>query len=77
MSEAKPAGNIHLNGHSLASLSGAKSRLTESVRFDVRSIDEALEQLRRLGATGELTLKINQGRVSGEAQFDSHVKVSS
>ncbi len=75
MADMPKPGSIHLNGHSLASLSGAKSRLTESVRFDVRSLDEALGQLKRLGATGELTLKINQGKVSGEAQFESHVKV--
>jgi hypothetical protein len=75
MSDTPKAGSIHLNGHSLASLSGAKSRLTESVRFDVRSLSEALEQLKRLGTDGELTLKIRQGRVIGEAQFESHVKV--
>ena len=75
MADMPKPGTIHLNGHSLASLSGAKSRLTESVRFDVRSLDEALGQLRKLGADGDLTLKIRQGRVTGEAEFESHVKV--
>jgi hypothetical protein len=58
----------------LESLSGMpNSRLDthESLRFDARSIGEAIEHIKRLGGTGSLTVHFANGKANGLAEWRS------
>lgn len=67
---ANANGNVSpFNGKSLASLSGAKVRVEERVTFDSRELTAAIEQIRALGATGEMTVRFLSGRPAGEVAW--------
>ena len=65
-----------LNGllRSLAGIPGARIQNEESVRFDVKSVEAAMEQIRKLQGTGQLTINFAQGRASGQAQWKPSAK---
>jgi phage host-nuclease inhibitor protein Gam len=46
---------------SLSSLAGATTRTYEQVQVPIRSLDDLLAEVRRLGATGKLTLHFAGG----------------
>ena len=63
----KPA----LNGllRSLAGMPGARSETHESVRFEVAGIREAMENIKRLQGTGQLTINFHSGKPNGLAEW--------
>ena len=63
-----------LNGNSLASLSGAKTRVEEHVVFDSASLAAAVETIRKLGGTGQLTVRFLSGRPAGDAEWKTSRK---
>ena len=62
-----------LNGllRSLAGMPGGHSEIRETVRFEVRSIQEAMEQIKRLQGTGQLVINYSDGKPSGLAEWKS------
>ena len=63
-----------LNGNSLASLAGAKTRVEEHIVFDSSSLADAVETIRKLGGTGQLTVRFLSGRPAGEAEWKTSRK---
>lgn len=57
-----------LNGL-LRSLAGARAETQESVRFEVRSIEEAMASIRRLQGTGQLVINYHNGKPNGLAEW--------
>lgn len=62
-----------LNGllRSLAGIPGARSETQESVRFEVRAIDDAMDSIKRLQGTGQLTINFHDGKPNGLAEWKS------
>ena len=60
-----------LNGllRSLAGMPGARSKTHESVRFEVEGIREAMDQIKRLQGTGQLTIHFADGKPNGMAEW--------
>jgi hypothetical protein len=71
-------GNGHTNGHSptFTKLNGASVRTFESVHFDVSSLSEALDLIKRLGKSGELTVRFHRGSAAGNAEFKTAAEKS-
>ncbi len=69
-------GNGHsgFNGNSLASLSGAKLRVEERVTFEVGSLQEAMQKIKQLGGTGQLSISFLNGSAAGTAEWKSSRK---
>ena len=65
--ERKPAINGLLR--SLAGMPGARSETQESVRFDAAGIGEAMENIKRLQGTGQLTIHFANGKMNGLAEW--------
>jgi hypothetical protein len=63
----KPA----LNGllRSLAGMPGARSETHEVLRFEVGGIREAMENIKRLQGTGQLTINFHSGKPNGLAEW--------
>ena len=53
----------------LAGMPGARTETHESVRFDVDSVREAMEQIKRLQGTGQLTIHFANGKPNGLAEW--------
>jgi len=68
-----------LNGllRTLAGIPGARSETQESVRFEVDSIKEAMESIKRLQGTGQLTIHYANGKASGLAEWKTQRKEES
>lgn len=66
-------GNHELDGllRSLAGMPGARAERHESVsvRFEVQTIEQAMEQIKRLQGTGQLTINFANGKASGMAEW--------
>jgi hypothetical protein len=56
---------------SLAGIPGARTETHQTVRFEVRSIEEAMDSIRRLQGTGALTIHFHNGKANGLAQWIS------
>lgn len=69
-------GNEPLNGllRSLAGMPGARSQTQESVRFEVGGIQEAMESIKRLQGTGQLTINFADGKPNGLAEWKSNLR---
>jgi hypothetical protein len=67
------AGKVDLDGllRSLAGLQGARAQTHQSVRFEVKAIEEAMESIKRLQGTGQLTIHFAQGKPNGLAEWKS------
>ena len=65
-----------LNGllRTLAGMPGARSRTQETVRFEVQSIQEAMESIKRLEGTGQLTINFADGKPNGMAEWKTRAK---
>ena len=63
--------NVDLNGllRSLAGMPGARAETHESVRFEVRAIEQAMESIKRLQGTGALTIHFSEGKPNGLAEW--------
>ena len=68
-----------LNGllRTLAGIPGARSETHESVRFEVDSIREAMDQIKRLQGTGQLTIHFADGKPNGFAEWKTQRKEES
>jgi len=53
----------------LAGIPGARSESQESVRFEVDSIREAMDSIKRLQGTGQLTIHYANGKPNGLAEW--------
>lgn len=53
----------------LAGMRGARTATHESVHFEVDSIKDAMESIRRLQGTGQLTINFANGKASGMAEW--------
>lgn len=62
-----------LNGllRTLAGMPGARKETQESVRFEVESIQQAMESIKRLQGTGQLTINFADGKPNGMAEWKS------
>ena len=71
-----PDQSAKLNGllRSLAGMPGARAETHESVQFEVRAIQEAIENIKRLQGTGALTINFHNGRPNGLAQWKTSVR---
>lgn len=60
-----------LNGllQTLAGMRGARTATQESVRFEVNSIKDAMDSIRRLQGTGQLTINFADGKPNGMAEW--------
>lgn len=68
-----------LNGllRTLAGMPGARSQIHESVRFEVNGIRDAMDQIKRLQGTGQLTINFANGKASGLAEWKTQRKEES
>ena len=48
---------------------GARTETHESVRFEVDSIRQAMDQIKRLQGTGQLTIHFADGKPNGMAEW--------
>lgn len=48
---------------------GARTEIQESVRFEVDSIKEAMDSIKRLQGTGRLTIHFADGKPNGLAEW--------
>lgn len=55
----------------LAGMPGARAERQESVRFEVDGIKEAMESIKRLQGTGQLTINFADGKPNGMAEWKS------
>lgn len=55
----------------LADIPGARSETHERVRFQVDSIQQAMDQIKRLQGTGQLTINFHAGKPNGLAEWKS------
>ena len=60
-----------LNGllRHLAGMPGARAHTEERVRFEVSSIQEAMENIKKLQGTGALTINFHNGKPNGLAEW--------
>lgn len=60
-----------INGllRSLAGIPGARSETQESVRFEVNSLRDAMDRIRQLQGTGQLTINFADGKPNGMAEW--------
>ena len=67
-----------LNGllRSLAGMPGARSETHESVRFEVDGIRQAMDQIKRLQGTGQLTIHFADGKPNGMAEWKTSKRES-
>jgi hypothetical protein len=56
---------------SLADIPGAHTETHQTVRFEVHLIEEAMDSIRRLQGTGQLTIHFHNGKANGLAQWIS------
>ena len=58
---------VALNGllRSLAGIPGARAETHETVRFEARGLSDAMEAIKRLQGTGQLTIHYAEGRPNG------------
>jgi hypothetical protein len=54
---------------SLAGIPGAEMRTEQSVRFEVKAIEEAMATIRQLQGTGALTIHFTEGKPSGLVEW--------
>ena len=54
----------------LAGMPGARTETHESVRFDVGTIRDVMDQIRRLQGTGSLTINFANGKPNGLAKWE-------
>ena len=73
------AGKADLNGllRSLAGIPGARAQTHQSVRFEVKAIEEAMGRIKELQGTGALTIHFNNGKPNGLAEWKSSLDKSS
>lgn len=76
MSAAAVNGNGHTRFASLSSLAGAKVRVEEKISMPVSALAEAMQEIRKLGATGELTISFLNGSAAGDLHFRTTRKQS-
>lgn len=60
----------------LAGMPGARTETQESVRFEVDGIREAMDQIKRLQGTGQLTINFADGKPNGMAEWKTKPKQS-
>ena len=53
----------------LAGMPGARTEKHETVRFEVDSIRDAMDQIKRLQGTGQLTINFANGKPNGLAEW--------
>lgn len=53
---------------------GARTETHESVRFEVNSISDAMDQIKRLQGTGQLTIHFANGKPNGHAEWKAKQK---
>lgn len=72
----RPVANEPLDGllRSLAGIPGARTQRQESVRFEVQSIQEAMDSIRRLQGTGQLVINYANGKPNGLAEWKSNLQ---
>lgn len=60
-----------LNGllRSLAGMPGGRAQTHQSVRFEVAAIQAAMDQIKRLQGTGQLTINFANGKANGLAEW--------
>lgn len=65
-----------LNGllRTLAGIPGARTETHESVRFEVDSIQKAMDSIKRLQGTGQLTIHFADGKPNGMAEWKTKPK---
>lgn len=56
---------------SLAGMPGSRAQTHQSVRFEVKAIEEAMESIRKLQGTGQLTINFHAGKPNGLAEWRS------
>lgn len=54
---------------SLAGMPGARPETHRTVRFEVDRVSEAMDQIKRLQGTGQLTIHYANGKASGLAEW--------
>lgn len=62
-------GHTGFNGNSLASLSGARVRLEEHVIIESSSLREAMDTIRRIAGTGQLSISFLNGSPAGTVEW--------
>lgn len=50
---------------------GARAETQQSVRFEVRAINDAMDSIKRLQGTGQLTIHFADGKPNGLAEWKS------
>ena len=55
---------------------GARSETHESVRFEVDGIRQAMDQIKRLQGTGQLTIHFADGKPNGMAEWKTSKRES-
>lgn len=70
--EKKPALNGLLS--SLAGMPGGRAQTHQSVRFEVTAIEEAMDSIRKLQGTGQLTINFANGKPNGLAEWKASAK---
>jgi hypothetical protein len=53
---------------------GARAEREERVRFEVTGLEEAMENIKRLQGTGQLTIHFAQGRPNGLVEWKTRGK---
>jgi hypothetical protein len=53
---------------------GARSDMEKRVRFEVNGLETAMENIKRLQGTGQLTIHFAQGKPNGLAEWKSRGK---
>lgn len=59
---------------SLAGIPGARSETHESVRFEVDALRDAMDRIRQLQGTGQLTIHFADGKPNGMAEWKTKPK---
>lgn len=76
MAAAAANGNGHSRFASLSALTGARIRVEERISLPVSSLADAMQEIRKLGATGELTISFLNGSAAGDLHFRTTRKQS-
>lgn len=58
----------------LAGMPGARAQTHETVRFEVKAIDEAMDSIKRLQGTGQLVINFANGKPNGLAEWKSNLR---
>lgn len=61
----------------LAGMPGARTARQESVHFEVDSIKEAMDSIKQLQGTGQLTINFANGKPNGMAEWKTKPKAGS